>query len=171
MLSVVKLRKPLLSVSILIVLSASSASAWERIVYEDKMTDHKIVWFAATSSSSFQCNVGQSSAQLALGCDGGKPRAMLGTTSCLFFEDAVTRFRLDQNKPDMIWMSPQKSAKAVNIGSLVDHSDGSYLIERVLKGEKLLISVSLEGSVPSNIEFDVSGLDDFSKGELANCLR
>jgi hypothetical protein len=141
------------------------------MVHEDRMSGTRIVWYSVDSIAPFQCNIGESTAKLVVGCEGSTARVILGTSNCAFFDDEVARYRTESSGQEFVIISPQKSGSAVNLSGVGDKLDASMLVADIIGSDDLLIRISPTGSVPADIDFDISGIAEAAGSDLAACTN
>lgn len=144
-------------------------SHWVAVPYIDRMTDKKTVWYQTDSVGGFPCSTGEGTATILLTCDSGKPKALLGTSTCYFLDEEVFSFRVGQRKRQMVWATPQSSSKAVHLGAIVDKEDASLLVKEILEGSELIVELAPSGAPRVIVEFAVDGLAETVGPEFSAC--
>lgn len=135
------------------------------------MTDDQTELYFTDAISPVMCGSTVSDVRLYLHCSPKGPQALLGTTGCIFFEEHVFSYRVDDDPRTFVYTIPQESGRALHLVDLGDSEERSIsFIRDIADGNQLMIELQPAAGPRVVASFDMKGLKEIAGPDFASCM-
>jgi hypothetical protein len=134
------------------------------------MTDKVRRFYTTENEATLDCGNGPSYARLHLSCGDGAI-AIIQTESCGFPADGFLTYRFEGKKRDYASFVNNGSGTGVQFNDPIKQTPtADSFVEKTLLNDRLLVEIKTYGSQRSILEFDISGLKEFSGDDFRACF-
>lgn len=150
---------------------AEAPTKWSRQTQTSPMTDDQTELYFTDANSPVVCGSTVSEVRLYLHCSPKGPQALLGTTGCIFLEEHVFSYRVDDDPRAFVYSVPQESGRALHLVDLSDTEKRSTsFIRDIAGGSQLLIELQPVASQRAIVSFDMKGLREIAGPDFTSCM-